>query len=271
MLLPISNIRVITISSIQAVGISRLNIICEWPKLNILPDLSSRGTTQCWRLTGGCTARYFSPQSRLEEVLTLLCDCRARTLPGWGRATAPSWRLEDPGGCFTTPGGGAGRQGGREAWREGGSYYWTGSAGGGGGQFWAVPACRRDLLQSSRKSKLFRYCLLVIIVIADIKQTNYKGSRIDFLRIFVWFPVDPRSSEHQLLHVNYRSLEEDDKQESESGGDGEDAEELLCEEHAAEPHGILSSAVDEIDDGPGNDFVVGGESSSVVCRHLCRR
>ena len=94
---------------------------------------------------------------------------------------------------------------------------------------------------------------------------------IDFLRSFVWFPLDSGSTEHQLLQVNNRSLEEDDKQESESGGDGEDAEELLCEEHAAEPHGILSSAVDEVDDGPGNDSVRGGETSSVVCRHLCRR
>ena len=76
------------------------------------------------------------------------------------------------------------------------------------------------------------------------------GSKVDFLRSFVWFPLDAGSPEHQLLQVNNGSLEEDDKEEGESRGDGEDAEELLSEEHVAEPHRVLRPAVDEVDEGP---------------------
>ena len=81
---------------------------------------------------------------------------------------------------------------------------------------------------------------------------------IDFLRSFVWFPLDSGSTEHQLLQVNNRSLEEDDKEECESGGDGEDADELLCEKHAAEPNRMFCPAVDEVDDRPENDLVKTG-------------
>ena len=94
------------------------------------------------------------------------------------------------------------------------------------------------------------------------------GSKVDFLRSFVWFPLDAGSPEHQLLQVNNWSLEEDDKQEGQSGGDGEDAEELLCEQHAAEPHRMLRPAVDEVDDGPGNPLVTGGRRRCVVSCYL---
>ena len=104
----------------------------------------------------------------------------------------------------------------------------------------------------------FNLLLCTINITAVIKQTNNKLSRIDFLRTFVWFPVDPRSTEHQLLQVNNRSLEEDDEQECERSGDGQYADELLCEEQAAEPHRVLSPAVDEVDDRPDNDLVTRG-------------
>ena len=81
---------------------------------------------------------------------------------------------------------------------------------------------------------------------------------IDFLRSFVWFPLDSGSTEHQLLQVNNWSLEEDDKEECESGGDGEDADELLCEKHAAEPNRMFCPAVYEVDDRPENDLVKTG-------------
>ena len=92
------------------------------------------------------------------------------------------------------------------------------------------------------------------------------GSKVDFLRSFVWFPLDAGSPEHQLLQVNNGSLEEDDKEEGESRGDGEDAEELLGEEPAAEPHRVLSPTVDEVDDRPDR-----GQVMRVVllpCYHL---
>ena len=95
--------------------------------------------------------------------------------------------------------------------------------------------------------------LLLLLLLSSVvinKNITNKLGWSDFLGGFVWFPVDPRSAEHQLLQVNNWSLEEDDEQECEGRGDGEDAEELLCEEHAAEPHRVLLPAVDEIDDGP---------------------
>ena len=101
----------------------------------------------------------------------------------------------------------------------------------------------------------FHLLLLEILPSLNKQTNNNKVSWIDFLRIFVWFPLDPRSTEHQLLQVNNRSLEEDDEQECERSGDGQYADELLCEEHAAEPHRVLSPAVDEVDDRPDNDLV----------------